>query len=95
MLSVKLHIFQNKNIIKGKYFLILSQVGNGVKTDRLQTQYVDLGDLSAACMTNPVSCGISGGTVSLWVKSECDGGIISSAADGRQGFMVMCSGAVL
>ena len=57
-------------------------------------QYVDLGDLSAAFMTNPISCGTSGGTVSLWVKSECDGGIISSAANG-QGFIVACSGNLL
>ena len=55
---------------------------------------MDLGDLSAACMTNPVSCGPSGGTVSLWVKSEFDGGIISSAANG-QGFIVVCSGNLL
>ena len=49
----------------------------------------------APVWTNPLSCGTSGGTVSLWVKSQCDGCIISSAANGRQGFIVTCSGTLL
>ena len=72
-------------------FPIQSKVGNGVKTDSSETQYVDLGDLSAACIRNPLSCGTSGGTVSLWVKTEqCDGGIISSVSNGHQGFIINC-----
>ena len=79
----------------GAHIRVLLKVGNRVQTLSSQNQYVDLGDLSAACMTNPLSCETSGGTVSLWVKSQCDGGIISSAANGRQGFIVTCSGTLL
>ena len=35
--------------------------------DRTLEQYVDLGNLSAACMTRPETCE-TGGTVTLWVK---------------------------
>ena len=33
------------------------------------SQNVDLGDLSAACLTNPSSCG-SGGSLSFWFKTN-------------------------
>ena len=66
---------------------------NGVQTDKSLSQYVDLGDLSAACITKPSTCGSDGGTVSLWIKTtSCDSsdGVISSLAWSGEGFDVMC-----
>ena len=73
---------------------LLFQVGNAVKTDKGLYQYVDLGDLSAACITIPDTCGPEGGSISLWFKLEpCDGnmGLISSVATFGTGFSLSCN----
>ena len=70
-------------------------MSNGVQTDKSQSQYVDLGDMSAACITNPSTCGSEGGTVSLWIKiTSCDttGGVITSVRTTSEGFLVACAG---
>ena len=76
------------------------QICNGVETDKTEYQYVNLGDLSDACITRPVTCGGEGATVSLWLKVEhCgtnDGALSTSDYyyDGgptpREGFIVSC-----
>ena len=43
---------------------------NGLKVVFDQNQYVTLGDLSVACITNPSDCGSTGGTLSFWIKYE-------------------------
>lgn len=58
------------------------QICNGVETDKTEYQYVNLGELSDACITRPVTCGGEGATISLWLKVEhCgtnDGALSSS-----------------
>ena len=52
-----------------------------VKTDLALQQWMDLGNLSQACITVPESCGTNGGTVAAWIRVlECedDGGIVTS-----------------
>ena len=49
---------------------------------------MDLGDLSAACITKPSTCGSDGGTVSLWVKMIESGFIITSRSKDSEGFSV-------
>ena len=44
------------------------QVCNGVEISVAQSQYMELGDLFAACLTNPTSCGNDGGSLSFWLK---------------------------
>ena len=67
---------------------------NGVQTDKSLSQYVDLGDLSAACITKPSTCGADGGTVSLWIQTtscgQSDTGVISSMGSYTEGFYVAC-----
>ena len=73
---------------------LLFQVGNAIKTDKGLYQYVDLGDLSAACITIPDTRGPEGGSMSLWFKVEpCDGnmGLISSQATFCTGFSLSCN----
>ena len=68
---------------------------NRVQTDKSLAQYVDLGDLSVACITIPSTCSSVGGTVSLWIKiTSCDihDGVIGSAEVGTEGFQVRCRG---
>ena len=49
---------------------------------------MDIGDLSVACLAiQPSSC-IDGGTVSIWVKIEDDGYVISSRVQSGEGFSV-------
>ena len=74
----------------------LFQVGNSVKTTDSFSQYVDLGDLSAACITIPETCGPEGAAISFWFKLGSCGvntGLISSATNGgtyETGFSVSC-----
>ena len=69
----------------------LIQVCEGIEVNRNSRQYVDLGPLPQACITNPSSCE-NGGSFSLWVKLlDCpDGGIITSDIKGKDGFRVYC-----
>ena len=39
-----------------------------VQTDHTQRRWVNLGDLSAACITIPDTCGPEGAAVVFWVK---------------------------
>ena len=73
--------------------LLLSQIGKGVQTDKYLFQYMDLGNLSAACITQPSTCSSDGGTVSLWVKIlEDTGYIITSRSPPSEGFSVHSTG---
>ena len=49
---------------------------------------MDLGDLSAACITKPSTCDDQGGTVSLWVKMIESGFIITSRSKDSGGFSI-------
>ena len=52
-----------------------------VKTNLTDSQWVDLGMLSQACITIPETCGSDGATMSVWLKIvECPpgGDVISS-----------------
>ena len=52
--------------------------------DKDSKQWLDLGDLSAGCISNPDTC-TSGGSVSYWINVvDCDssGGFLSSNANG-------------
>ena len=64
-----------------------------VVTDRTESQWLDLGNQSQACITIPESCGTQGGTISAWIKlGECItvGGIISSFTQTQSGFSFYC-----
>ena len=65
-----------------------------MKTNRDHDQYVDLGDLSAACITRPETCGPEGAAISFWFKlNSCGGtgGLISSTSSDTTGFTVACN----
>ena len=67
--------------------LKLFQICKGVKIE----QYVNLGDMSAACLTNPSSCGTNGGTLSFWVKHKVEYSyvqIIGTTPSDNAGFAV-------
>ena len=71
----------------------LHQVGNAVKTNESLRQYVDLGDLSSACVTKPETCGPEGGAISLWFKLDaCVGGGIITSRSSSTGFHLACGG---
>ena len=63
-----------------------------MKTDKEHEQYVDIGNLYDACLAiRPSSC-VNGGTVSIWVKIEDDGYVISSRVQSGEGFSVEARG---
>ena len=71
------------------------QVDKAVSTDRAQNQWVDLGNLSAACITRPDTCGSDGAALSVWLKlTDCQDpdGVISShtASAFSAGLLVCC-----
>ena len=47
---------------------IYFQINFAIGTDRLRSQWIDLGNHTEACMTNPGTCGKPGGAISLWFK---------------------------
>ena len=58
-------------------------------------EWVDLGDLSVACITQPEKCGPEGAAISVWLNlQDCpaNSGIISSLGYGTSGFSVYCLG---
>ena len=65
--------------------------------DRAYKQYIDLCDLSEACITIPDTCGPEGAAVAFWMKinkTECvpPRGIISSREWGaKTHFVVRCA----
>ena len=67
--------------------------GKVVNTNKEEKQWINLGDLSEACLTDPETCN-QGVTVAAWIKiKECTnrGGIISGNAANRQGFKIHCA----
>ena len=65
--------------------------------DGTMRQWADLDDLSAhTCMTDPLSCGESGGSVAVWIKilnfkRNC--GILTTIGTGKKrGFTVKTDG---
>ena len=70
---------------------ILSRFNNAISTDSTQRQWVNLGNLSIACLTIPGTCGSADGALSAWIKIGATdfptGGIISSY-DFSEGFQV-------
>ena len=70
------------------------QVDKAVSTNRTQSQWVDLGNLSAACITRPDTCGSDGAALSVWLKlTDCQDkdGVISSHSPSSAGLGVRCS----
>ena len=68
-------------------------MGNGVKTNRDQKQYIDLDDLSIACFTRPETCAPEGAAISFWFNLDACGsydGMVSSATADSSGFLVAC-----
>ena len=67
------------------------QVNKALALDHTQSQWVDLGIHTEACMTRPDTCGAAGGAISLWVIAiACSGGIVSSKVDGSSGSVIFC-----
>ena len=69
-----------------------------VKTDLALQQWMDLGNLSQACITILESCGMNGGTVVAWIRVlECEhsGGIVSSFTEHFTGFSIACGSVAL
>ena len=63
--------------------------------DRIKRQWIDLGIHTEACMTQPETCGSSGGAVSFWINVvNCTGfqairGLITTE-NGGPGLSIFC-----
>ena len=44
-----------------------------ISLDRAQSQWIDLGILSNACITDATHCGTAGGAVAFWMRSTESG----------------------
>ena len=75
------------------------QVNTAVKTDASQSQYIELGDLSYACITIPNSCGSQGGTASAWIKLiTCASGgsaMVTSFSQVQSNFGLACGSNII
>ena len=72
---------------------IFYQVNNAWTLNHTNSQWVDLGIHTEACMTRPETCGAAGGAISLWLNViDCSpgDGIISSYDYLRTGLIVFC-----
>ena len=58
---------RSEKVLNEYIFLIWFQMCKGVSVNLQQHQYVDLGDLSGACLTKISSC-TNGGSLSFWIK---------------------------
>ena len=61
--------------------------------DRTNEHWVDFGNITDACLVQPVTCGPEGAAVALWVKLiDCPSqrGIISAQTAGKTGFQIIC-----
>ena len=75
------------------------QVGYGVGADRFQDPWINLGIQTGACVTQPDTCGASGGAISMWLKVHGEDettGVITSMDDVSSpifttGFQFRCS----
>ena len=66
-----------------------------VRVNHTQYQWVDLGDLSQACIAIPETCDTQGGTLSVWVRvydCHAHSAVIGSASTKveQTNFMIMC-----
>ena len=73
--------------------LLYSQFGQSAETNASQKQWIDLGDLSQfSCIVKPSTCGASGGSLSVWIKTgDCpvgNGILTSMRAFHKEGFIV-------
>ena len=73
---------------------IYLQVNYAVSINRSNSQWIDLGVHTEACMTRPETCGAAGGAVSLWLRLT-DGcannkGLLTTRPDSGSGFAVYC-----
>ena len=66
-----------------------------MKTDRFSQRYLELGDMSVACLTVPETCGNPGGAISVWFKfisGQVDGRIVSSFGQPQSSFSIAYDG---
>ena len=64
---------------------------------RFHHDWVDLGNLTVACLTVPDTCGPDGATFSAWIKLDMNNcphnaGIISSYSSYKTAFTIDCQG---
>ena len=60
-----------------------------MRLDKEQNQWLDLGIHTEACVTQPETCGSTGGALSMWIKlGSCTytGIITTKQKDGASGF---------
>ena len=70
----------------------LLKVNKAVQIRKEKKQWIDLGDMSLACITDPVTC-VHGATLTAWIKiDECaqSAGIISGQRHRKRGFKLKC-----
>ena len=65
--DVNIAIIANFVNLRKTRFLIFLQIGNAVRLDASQRQWIDLGIHTEVCLTRPDRCTI-GGAVSFWIK---------------------------
>ena len=73
------------------------KVNSALILDRTKRQWIDLGTRTEACMTQPETCGATGGAISMWLKIvDCPEGcgVISSHESGT-GCIIYCHPAAL
>ncbi len=67
----------------------------GVETNSFYDEYVELGDLSAGCLSLPDSCGSEGGSLSVWIYLNYCGtaGVLTSInyATPTTGVQIKCN----
>ena len=70
-------------------FYIIIQIGKAIRTNGSQFEWVNLGNLSAACMTHPDAC-TYGGTMSLWINvyDKPTHPIFSAYSNHKTGFII-------
>ena len=76
-----------------KLITIILKINPAVRTDRTESQWIDLGIHTEACMTRPETCGVAGGSLSFWMKlRNCpeELGVITTIHSGT-GLMVLCN----
>ena len=87
--------------ICGLYFVFISnscggfiQFGQAIYLEIVTSDWVDLGNLSIACITRPETCGPEGAAVALWIKiNTCNfpACVITSMIQQKTGFYICCS----
>ena len=70
------------------------QFGQAIHLEIVTSDWVDLGNLSTACITRPETCGPEGAAVSLWFKltyCNTESCLITSRRSLSTGFGICCS----